>query len=233
MKLNRSLIALVFLLTTLSATENISQDNLTGDQVADILRGDSNIGDVSKEKAEPEPDDYSTRHVFITFRKQFLKDPKGNKVSLKALWKDILVPAITEERGVEGSQSLVSDIKLEALVLQQAFSSYIVVRTDQRGNTGYVMKELCLFLKKRDDVLGCEYADKQVHFGLKASIDEMANFKSKVKIQDIDYDDHLLSDEEKARKKEQLAARREYKENYEEIKEAREKMRIKELNEER
>ena len=76
------------------------------------------------------------------------------------------------------------------------------------------MKELCLFLKKRDDVLGCEYADKKVHFGLKASIDEMANFKSKVKIQDIDYDDHLLSAEEKARKKEQLAARREYKENY-------------------
>ena len=49
-------------------------------------------------------------------------------------------------------------------------------------------------------ILACEYADKQVMFGKEASIEEMAKFKSKVKLQD-DHDSQILSDAEKERKK--------------------------------
>ena len=48
--------------------------------------------------------------------------------------------------------------------------------------------------------MACEYADKQVMFAREASIDEMAKFKSKVKLQD-DHDKQILSDAEKDRKK--------------------------------
>ena len=43
-------------------------------------------------------------------------------------------------------------------------------------------------LKKRENILACEYLDKQVVFGNKATFNEMASFKSKVKKKDPVYD---------------------------------------------
>ena len=43
------------------------------------------------------------------------------------------------------------------------------------------MKELCKALKKKPELLACEFLDKKRVFGDKASIDEMSSFKSKVK----------------------------------------------------
>ena len=45
---------------------------------------------------EPAPEDYSRRHAFVTFRKQFLKDPKGEKISLRQLWNDEYLPVLKE-----------------------------------------------------------------------------------------------------------------------------------------
>ena len=49
------------------------------------------------------------------------------------------------------------------------------------------MREICKALKKKPEMLACEYLDKKRVFGDKASIDEMSSFKSKVKKQNIEY----------------------------------------------
>ena len=63
------------------------------------------------------------------------------------------------------------------------------------------MREICKALKKKPEMLACEYLDKKRVFGDKASIDEMSSFKSKVKKQNVEYD----PDEEKEKENTQKA----------------------------
>ena len=62
------------------------------------------------------------------------------------------------------------------------------------------MKELCKALKKKPELLACEFLDKKKVFGDKASINEMSSFKSKVKKQEVQYDPELEREKEERRK---------------------------------
>ena len=70
------------------------------------------------------------------------------------------------------------------------------------------MVQLCKALKKRSEILACEYLDKKKMFGDKASIDEMSSFKSKVKKQEVVYDPEEEKEKEKKRKEEEIERKR-------------------------
>ena len=199
-----SLSMLAFVYVVVQAEPSVDEAPTIDD--SDVQTPSDAIDPTQDVKTNPEPEDYSARHVFITFRKHFLTDPDGEKVSLRSVWSERLFPLLAI--GKHEGAALVADLLVEEVTLQQAFSSYIVVRTDQAGSTGYVMRELCSFFMSAQKkvysdgevILACEYSDKQVMFAKEASIEEMAKFKSKVKLQD-DHDKQILSDAEKERKK--------------------------------
>ena len=63
------------------------------------------------------------------------------------------------------------------------------------------MKNLCKSLKKKSEMLACEYLDKKRVFGDKASIEEMSSFKSKVKKQDVQYDPDVEKEKEETKRR--------------------------------
>ena len=70
------------------------------------------------------------------------------------------------------------------------------------------MKSLCKALKKKTEVLACEYLDKKKVFGDKAGINEMSSFKSKVKKQEVQYDPDLEREKEQEKRRKEGEERR-------------------------
>ena len=106
----------------------------------------------------------------------------------------------------------VIDIDIDKLVIHKTYQSYMIIdiggddgmeaqlRPNSVSSASMTIKgqQFCSALKKSEVVLACEYLDKQKVFGNKATVNEMASFKSKVKKQDPVYD----PDEEEAKQAE-------------------------------
>ena len=80
------------------------------------------------------------------------------------------------------------------------------------------MKNLCKALKKKTEMLACEFLDKKRVFGDKASIDEMSSFKSKVKKQEVQYDPDVEKEKENERRRAEANEREEKRKAEEESK---------------
>ena len=103
----------------------------------------------------------------------------------------------------------VIDVDIDKLIIHKTYQSYMIIdisaddgkEAEPRANSVQSAsktikgQQFCSALKKSEVILACEYLDKQKVFGNKASVSEMASFKSKVKKQDPVYD----PDEEKAK----------------------------------
>lgn len=70
------------------------------------------------------------------------------------------------------------DPDAENLILRKVLDSHIMVLANIKIKS---LKKLAEKLADRKEVLAVEYLDKKKVFGIKASLDEMKTFKSKVK----------------------------------------------------
>ena len=98
---------------------------------------------------------------------------------------------------------LFGDLDVDQIKIQKIFEAHLSVTTGSIKE----MKELCKALKKKTELLACEFLDKKRIFGDKASIDEMSSFKSKVKKQDVQYDPDVEREKEQAKKKKEAEER--------------------------
>ena len=146
---------------------------------------------------------YNNTYTYITFRPSSLKDDQGEKTNIRAIWNNDIVDWLREAQKADAEHELFGDIEIDKIILSNVFSSYIIAKTGQITE----MKELCKALKKRPDILACEFLDQKRVFGGKATLDEMSAFKSKVKKQDVVYDPDVEREKEKEKKKEEAEQR--------------------------
>jgi hypothetical protein len=66
----------------------------------------------------------------------------------------------------------------ETLILRKVFDTHMMVLVNIKQTS---LSKLAKKLAERKEVLAVEYLDKKRVFGMKASLDEMKSFKSKVK----------------------------------------------------
>lgn len=95
----------------------------------------------------------------------------GAPSTSKDLYKSKVAPALKAQ-------------SLEKFKLNKSFKQHIQVKMRTLDD----LKPAAHALKSLESVLAVEYLDKQLVFGLRASIDEMSTFKSKVRQQKIIYD---------------------------------------------
>ena len=131
-----------------------------------------------------------------------MKTEAGDRRNLRTLWNDDFLPylrdAVAENLKIDDKEVLHSgNLDVEKLKVQKVFESHLTVTV---GNIDE-MKMLCKALKKRPELLACEFLDKKRIFGDKASIDEMSSFKSKVKKQEVQYDPELEKEKENEKKR--------------------------------
>ena len=147
---------------------------------------------------------YNNTYVYISIRPSFLKAENGERKSLRQLWNNNFVPwlqnAVKENLEIEEEDERpFGHLDVDQIKIQQIFESYMTVTT----GSILQMREICKALKKKPEMLACEYLDKKRVFGDKASIDEMSSFKSKVKKQTVEYDpDEEKEKEDKKRRAE-------------------------------
>ena len=72
---------------------------------------------------------------------------------------------------------LFGELNVEKIEIKKIAGQTITVTTGSIRE----MRALCTALKKKTEMLACEFLEKKKIFGDKASIDEMSSFKSKVR----------------------------------------------------
>ena len=102
------------------------------------------------------------------------------------MWNNNFVPylqnAVKENLEIEDEDDRpFGQLEVDQIKVQKIFDSHMSVTVGSINQ----MKNLCKALKKKPEMLACEFLDKKRVFGDKASIDEMSSFKSKVKKQEI------------------------------------------------
>ena len=143
------------------------------------------IKEVNSDSAEEQPEDefkyFNNSYAYVTFRRNFLDDESGTKGNMRQFWnKEImvwlreLVPP--DVHHTERQTYIVLDVN--QISIYKVYSTYMIVDAGGHMNAPH---ELCIALKQRDEILGCEYLDKRIQYGKKASLEEMASFRSKVK----------------------------------------------------
>ena len=105
--------------------------------------------------------------------------------------------------GKFSGEPYVIDINVDQIQVHKVFPSYLIVSLDQADHSdsepdhsNFISsasmtvkgQQFCSVLKRLEITLACEYLDKKRVFGTKATVSEMASFKSKVKKQDPVYD---------------------------------------------
>ena len=117
------------------------------------------------------------------------------------MWTDDVVKWLRETVNPEPHE-----LNIDKLVLRKFAGKTFTVTTGLMRET----LALCKKVTKHPGVLACEYLRKKKIFGEKASIDEMASFKSKVKKQEPQYDPEVekkkemekaIAEEEEAERK--------------------------------
>ena len=145
---------------------------------------------------------YNNTYAYISIRPSFLKAENGERKSLRQLWNNDFVPwlqnAVKENLEIEEEDDRpFGHLDVDQIKIQKIFDSYMTVTT----GSILEMKNLCKALKKKSEMLACEYLDKKRVFGDKASIDEMSSFKSKVKKQDVQYDPDVEKEKEENKRR--------------------------------
>ena len=128
-------------------------------------------------------------------------DADGEKKQPRTMWTDDVFTWLRETVNPEPHE-----LNIDKLVLRKFAGKTFTVTTGLMRET----LALCKKVTKHPGVLACEYLRKKKIFGEKASIDEMASFKSKVKKQEPQYDPEVekkkemekaIAEEEEAERK--------------------------------
>ena len=115
---------------------------------------------------------YNNTYAYITMRDSYMVDAEGEKKQPRTIWFDDVVHWLRETVNPEPHE-----LNIDKLVLRKFAGKTFTVTTGLMRET----LALCKKVTKHPGILACEYLRKKRIFGEKASIDEMASFKSKVK----------------------------------------------------
>lgn len=128
---------------------------------------------------------YNNTNLYVTFRNKYLKD-----ITSKQLGNQMLQELAKE--GTEGTFNM-SGIRVKKL-----YPSYVVIEMSSLNE----LKPAADILSKRQEVLGLEWLQKKRLFGVRADLDEMASFKTKIKRQEQPKGQEDNKDNKKAKKTE-------------------------------
>ena len=121
---------------------------------------------------------YNNTYAYITIREKFTVQEDGEKVSLRSLWNDDIVPWLIARE--EEKDLPFFELEVDKISIKKVAGRTITVTTGLMRET----QALCRALAKKTEILACEYLRKKRIFGEKASVDEMSAHKSKVKKQE-------------------------------------------------
>jgi hypothetical protein len=110
----------------------------------------------------------------VTFRKTFVKQIE-TKGAAKNLFYDVVLDELKKEEHKEELDKYHVDVS--QIKLKTSFSQHIVATVSLQTDFKFIAK----ILSKRPEVLAIEWLNKKILFGIKADLNEMSGFKSKIK----------------------------------------------------
>lgn len=125
-------------------------------------------------KAREEFKYYNTTNLYVTFRKTFVKQIE-TKGAAKNLFYDVVLDELKKEEHKEELDKYHVDVS--QIKLKTSFSQHIVATVSLQTDFKFIAK----ILSKRPEVLAIEWLNKKILFGIKADLNEMSGFKSKIK----------------------------------------------------